>query len=92
MFVVGKILDSSESLSCLLSILIDLGVEYCQVCIREGLLCGKGVEPSRGRGRLKWSSGDAAVFFYKKGLKKREKEKCTRQRDDNANQCLIDRA
>ena len=29
-----------------------MGVEYYQVCIREGLLCGKGVEPPWGRGRL----------------------------------------
>ena len=46
--VLGKILDSSELLSCLL----EMGVEYYLVCIREGLLCGKGVEPRRGRGRL----------------------------------------
>ena len=48
LFVVSKILDSSELLSCLL----EMGVEYYLVCIREGLLCGKGVEPPRGRGRL----------------------------------------
>ena len=42
-----KIVDSSE-LSCLL----EMGVEYYLVFIREGLLCGKGVEPPRGRGRL----------------------------------------
>ena len=47
LFVVSKILDSSE-LSCLLK----MGVQYYLVCIREGLLCGKGVEPPRGRGRL----------------------------------------
>ena len=47
LFVVSKILDSSQ-LSCLL----EMGVEYCLVCIREGLLCGKGVEPWRGRGGL----------------------------------------
>ena len=42
--VVSEILDSSELLSCLL----EMGVEYylVRVCIREGLLCGKGVEPS----------------------------------------------
>ena len=45
--IVSKILDSSELL-CLL----EMGVEYYLVCIREGLLCGKGVEPPRGRGRL----------------------------------------
>ena len=43
----SEILDSSELL-CLL----EIGVEYYLVCIREGLLCGKGVEPPRGRGRL----------------------------------------
>ena len=43
----SKILDSSELLSCLL----EIGVEYYLVCIREGLLCGKGLEPPRGRGR-----------------------------------------
>ena len=37
LFVVSKILDSSELLSCLL----EMGVEYCMVCVREGLLCGK---------------------------------------------------
>ena len=47
LIVVSKILDSSELLSCLL----EMGVEYYLVCIREGLLCGKGVEPPRGRGR-----------------------------------------
>ena len=48
LFVVSKILDSSELLSCLL----ERGKEYYLVCIKEGLLCGKGVEPPRGRGRL----------------------------------------
>ena len=48
LFVVSKIIDPSELLSCLL----EMGVEYYLVCIREGLLCGKGVEPPRGRGRL----------------------------------------
>ena len=48
LFVMSKILDSSE----LLSFLPEMGVEYYLVCIREGLLCGKGVEPPRGRGRL----------------------------------------
>ena len=47
LFVVSKILDSSRLLSCPL----EMGVEYYLVCIREGLLCGKGVEPPRGRGR-----------------------------------------
>ena len=37
LFVVSKILDSSELLSCLL----ETGVEYYLVCIREGLLCGR---------------------------------------------------
>ena len=48
LFVVSKMLDSSELLSCLL----EIGVEYYLVCIREGLLCGNGVKPPRGRGRL----------------------------------------
>ena len=48
LFVVSKILDSGELLLCPL----EMGVEYYLVCIREGLLCGKGVEPPRGRGRL----------------------------------------
>ena len=47
-FAVSKILDSSELLSCLL----EIGVEHSRVCIKEGLLCEKGVEPPRGRGRL----------------------------------------
>ena len=46
--LVSKILYSSELLLCPL----EMGVEYYLVCIREGLLCGKGVEPPRGRGRL----------------------------------------
>ena len=37
LFVVSKILDSSELLSCLL----EMSVEYCLVCIGEVLLCGK---------------------------------------------------
>ena len=39
-----------------------MGVESCLVCITEGLLCGKGVEPPRGRGRLSgvWES---QLFF-----------------------------
>ena len=48
LFVVSEILDSSELLPCLL----EIGVENYLVCIREGLLCGIGVEPPRGRGRL----------------------------------------
>ena len=48
LFVVSKILDSSELLSCPL----EMGVEYFLVCVREGLLCGKSVEPPRGCGRL----------------------------------------
>ena len=48
LFVASKILDSSEFLSCLL----EMSVEYYLVCIREGLLCGKGVVPPRGRGTL----------------------------------------
>ena len=34
------------------SCLLETGVEYYLVCIREGLLCGKGMESPRGRGRL----------------------------------------
>ena len=58
LLVVSKILDSSELLSCLL----EMGAEYYLVCIREGLLCGKGVEPPRDRGRL---SGvrESQMFF-----------------------------
>ena len=48
LFVASKTFDKSELLSCLL----EMGVEYYLVCIREGLLCGKGVEPPRGRRRL----------------------------------------
>ena len=40
LFVVSKILDSSKLLWPL-----DMGVEYYLVCIREGLLYGKNVEP-----------------------------------------------
>ena len=49
LFIVNKILDSGE----LLSSLLEMGVEYYLVCIIEGLLYGKGVEPPRGRGRLR---------------------------------------
>ena len=44
----SKIFGSSELVSCLL----EMGVEYYLVCIREGLLLGEGVESPRGRGRL----------------------------------------
>ena len=47
LFVVSKILDSSELLSCLL----ERGKEDYLVCMREGQLSGKGVDPPRGRGR-----------------------------------------
>ena len=56
-WVIRKIVDSSE-LSCLL----EMGVEYYLVCIREGLLCGKGVEPRRGRGRLS-GARESQLFF-----------------------------
>ena len=59
LFVVSKILDSSELLSCLL----EMGVEYYLVCIREGLLCGKGVELPRGRGRLLSGVRETQLFF-----------------------------
>ena len=58
LFVVSKALDSSE----LLSRLLEMGVEYYLVCIREGLLCGKGVEPRRGRGRLS-GARESQLFF-----------------------------
>ena len=58
LFVVSKILDSSELLSCLL----EMGVEYYLVCVREGLLCRKGVEPPRGRGRLS-GARESQLFF-----------------------------
>ena len=56
----SKILDSSELLSCLL----EIGVEYYLVCIREGLLCGKGLEPPRGRGRLSGVRESQLFFGY----------------------------
>ena len=43
LFVASKTFDKSELLSCLL----EMGVEYYLVCIREGLLCGKGVGGAR---------------------------------------------
>ena len=59
LFVVSKILDSSEILSCLL----EMGVEYYLVCmyqrraaVWEG--CGATARPQE----VKSSSGDAAVF------------------------------
>ena len=54
----SKIFDSSELLSCLL----EMGIEYYLVCIREGLLCGKGVGPPRGRGRLS-GARESQLFF-----------------------------
>ena len=45
LFVVSKVLDSRE-----LSYLLEMGVEYYLVCIREGLLCGTA-----------WSHREAAV-------------------------------
>ena len=62
LFVVNEILDSSELLSCLLLLMIEKGVEYCLVCITEGLLCGKGVEPPRDRGRLS-GARESQLFF-----------------------------
>ena len=58
LFVVSKILYSSDLLSCLL----EMGVEYYLICIREGLLCGKGVEPPRGRERLS-GARESQLFF-----------------------------
>ena len=55
--VLSKILDSREYLCSL-----EMGVEYYLVCIREGLLCGKGVEPPRGRGRLS-GARESQLFF-----------------------------
>ena len=60
LFVVSRILDSRELLSCLL----EMGVEHFLVCIREGLLCGKGVEPPRGRGRLSGARESQLFFGY----------------------------
>ena len=40
-----------------------MGVEYYLVCIREGLLCGKGVEPPRGRGKLS-AARESQPFFW----------------------------
>ena len=60
LFVVSKILDSSELLSCLL----ERGVACYLVCIREGLLCGKGVEPQRGRGRLSGARESQLFWGY----------------------------
>ena len=37
LFVVSKILNSSDLLSCLL----EIGVEYYMECMKEGLLCKK---------------------------------------------------
>ena len=39
-----------------------MGVEYYLVCIGERLLCGKGVEPPRGRGRPS-GARESQVFF-----------------------------
>ena len=61
LFVVITILVSSELLSCLL----EMGVEYyLVVCTREGLLCGKGTEPPRGRGRLSGARESQLFFGY----------------------------
>ena len=54
----SKILDSSE----LSSYLLEMGVEYYLACIREGMLCGKGVEPPRGGGRLS-RARESQLFF-----------------------------
>ena len=60
LFAVSKILDSSELLSCLL----EMDVEYSLVCIREGRLGGKGVEPPRGRGRLSGARESQLFWGY----------------------------
>ena len=39
-----------------------MGVEYYLVCIGERLLCGKGVEPPRGRGRPS-GARESQLFF-----------------------------
>ena len=48
LLVVSRILDTSELLSCLLQ----MSVEYYLVCIREGLLCGKGLGATTRPGRI----------------------------------------
>ena len=77
LFVVSKILDSSELLSCLL----EMGAEYYLVCIREGLLRGKGVEPPRGRGRLSGARESQPFFgvYYNKNAFK-----------DIGSECFVD--
>ena len=62
LFAVSKILDSSELLSCLL----EMDVEYSLVCIREGRLGGKGVEPPRGRGRLSGARESQLLYVVTK--------------------------
>ena len=67
LFVVSKILDSSELLSCLL----EMGVEYYLVCIREGLLCGKGVEPLLIRGRRRLIGDRETQLFLRRNQSNR---------------------
>ena len=61
LLVVSKIPDSSELVSCLL----EMGVKYYLVSIREGLLCEKGVEPPRGCGRLSGARESQLFFGYR---------------------------
>ena len=66
----------------LLSCLLEMGVEYYLVCIREALLCGKGVEPPRGRGRL---SGVRETQLFLRICQKMRRDKhmrCTDVIDD----------
>ena len=39
-----------------------MGVECYLICIREGLLCGKGLEAPRGRGKLS-GARESQLFF-----------------------------
>ena len=41
-----------------------MGVEDYLVCIRAGLLCGKGVEPPRGRGSLSGARESQLLFGW----------------------------
>ena len=70
----SKILDSSE----LSSYLLEMGVEYYLACIREGMLCGKGVEPPRGGGRLSRARESQLFFgvYYNKNVFEDIRSKC----------------
>ena len=64
-----------------------MGVEYCLVCIREGLRCGKGMELPRGRGRLSGVRETQLTLCSNQGnqVDYTDLIRCGHKTDDNGN-------